>query len=59
MGKICDCAVKIEDDLYMCNKYNAYCYIDEPDKKKCLELYGTDNEEDTIKEEEASNEDSI
>ncbi len=60
MAKICDYASKIDDDLYLCNKYNAYCLLDEPNRKRCVEMYGEEyNESDDIKEDENNVEEII
>lgn len=44
MGKICSYAQLVDEEvgLYLCSKYNSYCYFDEPNKKKCEELYGSE-----------------
>ena len=62
MGKICSHATLVDEEagLYMCNKYKAYCYFDEPNKKRCEEVYGSDyNGDDEIREDEDSIEDCI
>lgn len=67
MGKICDYANLVDEEagLYLCNKYKTYCYFDEPNKKRCIEIYGSDYNgndetlEDDIYDEDDSNEDCI
>ena len=61
MAAICDHARKVDEDLYLCEKYKAYCYLDEPDKKRCIELYGDEYSlsSDSISEDEENEEDNI
>ena len=67
MGKICDYAVLVDEEagLYLCSKYKTYCYLDNPDKKRCTELYGSeyssecDSLDDDEFDEDMSNEDYI
>ena len=44
MGKICSYAQLVDEEvrLYLCSKYKSYCYFDEPNKKSCEELYGSE-----------------
>ena len=41
MGKICEFAQEVDADLnlYLCSKYKSYCYLDEPNRKNCIEIY--------------------
>ena len=63
MGKVCEFAVKMPDDMYYCNKYKSYCYLDSPDRKQCIEIYGdTYTDEDAeadLYDDEENVEDSI
>lgn len=59
MGKICEYAELVADDFYLCTKYKSYCYLENPDKKKCVELYGDNYTNDSILEDEENNEDCI
>lgn len=61
MANVCNHAKKIDDDLYLCDKYNAYCYLDEPDNKRCISLYGDDYSiaNDSISDDVENEEDKI
>lgn len=59
MSKLCPHVEKIIGDLYLCNKFRSYCYLDTPDEKKCEELYNSNEEEYNILEDEENTEDLI
>ena len=59
MSKLCPHVEKTVDDLYLCNKYRSYCYLDEPDEKRCEELYNSNNEDYNLLDDEENIEDQI
>lgn len=61
MANVCNHAKKIDEDLYLCDKYKAYCYLDEPDNKRCVTLYGDDYSitNDSISDDVENEEDKI
>lgn len=52
MGRICEFATKVEDDLYLCSKHQSYCYFDTPDKKVCENNYYNIDDDNVLSEEE-------
>lgn len=59
MGKVCEFTTKISEDLYYCNKYNSYCYLELPDRKQCTELYGEDYSESDAEAELYDDEENV
>lgn len=59
MGSICGSARKIKEDIYLCTKYKTYCHFDEPDKERCNEMYGIDDEDLSILDDVETVEDNI
>lgn len=61
-GKICDYAQLVDEEagLYLCNKYKSYCYFDEPNKRRCIDTYGSEYDgTDDIKDDEEGNEETL
>jgi hypothetical protein len=61
MGKICEFAQEVDADLnlYLCSKYKSYCYLDEPNRKNCIEIYGSEYKGEDIQDDEENLEDCI
>lgn len=59
MGKVCQYANKVDEDLYLCTKHRSYCYLDEPNEITCKDLYGDEYTVGKILDDEDNIEDSI